>query len=82
MNTKGCRHKWYEISREWQCGNRSTAWCELCGELKFTNYQEDGRPLSVLRTPKNNLECHCPVDGSPLTPIFRCERHDLTFYKR
>ena len=31
---------------------------------------------------KQSAPCLCPVDGSPLTPVFRCELHDLTFYKR
>ncbi len=30
---------------------------------------------------KQRVSCSCPVDGSPLTPVFRCELHDLTFYK-
>ena len=47
-----CQHKWYEISREFYDGNRSIAWCETCGELKFTNYQQKERPLVVFRTPK------------------------------
>lgn len=67
-----CRHKWYEISREFYAGNRSIAWCETCGELKFTNYRQKERPVVVLRTPKIMKRKNSPASPAKQTKITTC----------
>ncbi len=73
--------KRYDIDEYWvgdQCGYNM-------GEHKDGDWVKFDDIKDFLPSTSDNTEstqCCCPVDGSPLTPVYRCELHDLTFYKR